>query len=52
MGGHDSAQLVDRAGECARRGFTEHIIALPALDAVRVASRTAEVLPELRALGS
>jgi hypothetical protein len=40
----------DMAGERVRRGFSEHIIILPAADSVRVASRAAEALGDLRAL--
>jgi len=35
---------LDTAGERARRGFSEHVITLPARDAVRVASLAAEAL--------
>jgi F420-dependent oxidoreductase-like protein len=48
--GSDRSELMDMAGERVRRGFTEHIIILPAADSVRVASRAAEVLGDLRAL--
>jgi F420-dependent oxidoreductase-like protein len=48
--GSDRSELMDMAGERVRRGFTEHIIILPAADSVRVASRAAEALGDLRAL--
>jgi F420-dependent oxidoreductase-like protein len=48
--GSDRSELVEMAGERVRRGFTEHIIILPAADSVRVASLAAEVLGDLRAL--
>src|SRR5438270_6570563 len=46
--GSDRSELVDLAAERAQRGFTEHIIILPAADAVRVASLAAEALGDLR----
>jgi len=49
--GLDRAELVDTAGERARRGFSEHVITLPARDAARVASLAAEALGDLRTLG-
>ncbi len=48
--GVSRSQMVDMAGDMARRGFTEQIIVLPANDAVRIASRAAEALEDLRAL--
>jgi F420-dependent oxidoreductase-like protein len=50
--GLDRAELVNIAGERASRGFTEHIIILPAGDAVRVGSLAADALAELRALSA
>jgi len=35
---------LDTAGERARRGFSEHVITLPARDPVRIASLAAEAL--------
>jgi F420-dependent oxidoreductase-like protein len=46
--GNDRSELLDMAGERARRGFTEHIIVLPPPDAERVASLAAEALADLR----
>jgi F420-dependent oxidoreductase-like protein len=48
--GKQRSELLDRAGDWARRGFTEHIIILPAPEAVRVASLAAEALSDLRSL--
>ncbi len=48
--GSDQSELVDMAGERVRLGFTEHIVILPSADAVRVASRAAETLGDLRKL--
>jgi F420-dependent oxidoreductase-like protein len=50
--GSDRAQLVALATERAERGFTEHIIVLPAGDAVAVAAQAAEALAELRAVSA
>jgi hypothetical protein len=46
------SQLVDMAGDMARRGFTEQIIVLPAEEAVRIAARAAEALEDVRAVQS
>jgi F420-dependent oxidoreductase-like protein len=50
--GNDRSELLDLAGERARRGFTEHIVILPATDAVRVASLAADALGDLRTLSA
>src|SRR5206468_1946706 len=46
--GTNRSELVDLAGERARRGFTEHIIIVPAADSPRIAAQAAEALPNLR----
>ena len=46
--GRDRTELIDLAGERAQRGFTEHIIILPATNPADVATRLAQLLPELR----
>jgi alkanesulfonate monooxygenase SsuD/methylene tetrahydromethanopterin reductase-like flavin-dependent oxidoreductase (luciferase family) len=48
--GTDRSELLDTAAERVRLGFTEHIIILPAADAVRAASLAAEALGDLRKL--
>jgi F420-dependent oxidoreductase-like protein len=46
--GRDRSELMDMAAERAQRGFTEHIVILPSTNPVDVASRLAQLLPELR----
>src|SRR5438445_515033 len=48
--GSDQSELMDMAGERVRLGFTEHIVILPSADAVRVATRAADTLGDLRKL--
>jgi F420-dependent oxidoreductase-like protein len=48
--GHARSELVETAQQHLEQGLTEHIIMLPASDAVRVASRAAEALDDLRQL--
>ena len=48
--GKQRSELLDTAGDWARRGFTEHVIILPPADAERVASLAAEALGDLRSL--
>ena len=50
--GQDRAALLGLAAERLRRGFTEHIVILPAHDSVAVAERAAEALPALRGLAA
>jgi F420-dependent oxidoreductase-like protein len=50
--GASRAELVDIAGDRARRGFTEQILLLPASDAVGMASRAAEALDDLRSVSA
>jgi F420-dependent oxidoreductase-like protein len=50
--GTNRSELVDLAGERARRGFTEHIIILPWAEAPRVAAQAAAALSDLRALAT
>jgi F420-dependent oxidoreductase-like protein len=50
--GRDRSALLELAGERLRRGFSEHIVILPAAESVAVAARAAEALPELRRLSA
>jgi F420-dependent oxidoreductase-like protein len=50
--GQSRSELLEMAGQRLRRGFTEHILILPARQTPQAAARAAEALSELRSLSA